>query len=134
MESLTWSELAPGVGFDLVDVDRFRLAMERNGRRFRERVFTPQEQAECDGRADPILHYAARFAAKEAGMKALGTGWSGGVGFRDFEVHSNGKQAPRLELHGKAAEVAQRLGLRGLRVSLSHTERSAGAAVVALPV
>lgn len=66
-------------------------------------------------------------------MKALGTGWSGGVGFRDFEVHSDGRHPPRLVLHGKAAEVAEHHGLRGLRVSLSHTTRSAGAAVVAVP-
>lgn len=114
-----------------MDVDRFRLAMERHGERFRQRVFTPHEQAECDCRADPILHYAARFAAKEAGMKALGSGWSGGIRFCDFEVHSDGRLPPRLVLHGKAAELAGRLGLDGLRVSLSHTERSAGATVVA---
>ena len=123
---------APGVGIDLVEIERFRAVMERNGQRLLDRVFTPAEQRSCESRADPPVHYAARFAAKEAAMKALGTGWGQhGVGFLQFEIQSDGKTAPRLLLTGKAAELAGQAELRGMRVSLTHSETTAGAVVVA---
>ncbi|HEX9792613.1 MAG TPA: holo-ACP synthase [Planctomycetota bacterium] len=123
------AETPPGLGLDLVDLDRFQQAMERSGEAFLARIFTGQERAECAQRSNPLQHFAARFAAKEAGMKALGTGWTGGVGFHDFEVISDGANPPRLYLYGKAAEVMAAHGLRGTRLSMSHTERTAGAVV-----
>ncbi|HBF22258.1 MAG TPA: hypothetical protein DDW23_00460, partial [Planctomycetes bacterium] len=73
-----------GVGIDLVEIDRFRVSLETGGEKILNKLFTAQEQASCNTRKDPIPHYAARFAAKEAAMKALGTGWTRGVAFTDF--------------------------------------------------
>lgn len=120
----------PGIGLDLVDLDRFAESWSRSESGFRRRVFTDKEQAECDGRTDSLPHYAARFAAKEAAMKALGTGWSHGVGFTDFEILSDGKSAPRVCIYGEAAERLKQSGVRGLEVSLTHTPSTAGAVVM----
>jgi holo-[acyl-carrier protein] synthase len=122
----------PGIGIDLVEVERFRASLERGGQAFLDKLFTPGEQADCGGRADPAPHYAARFAVKEAAMKALGRGYGQeGVGFRDFELLKDDGGRPSLRLHGAAAEFARARGLRGLRVSLTHTATSAGAVVLA---
>ncbi len=122
----------PGVGIDLVEVERFRASMERGGQAFLDKLFSPAEQADCASRADPAPHFAARFAAKEAAMKAIGHGYGqDGVGFRDFELHREESGRPRLELQGAAAELARAHGLRGLRVSITHTRTSAGAVVIA---
>jgi holo-[acyl-carrier protein] synthase len=121
-----------GVGVDVCDVERIRHALEAStGARFRERVFTPGEQAYCEARRrGRFASYAARFAAKEAGMKALGTGWGQGVGWRDFEVVRVAGEAPRLVLHGKAEEIARRRGMGRWLLALSHTSASALASVV----
>ena len=121
-----------GVGVDVCDVDRIRRALEAStGARFRDRVFTAAEQTYCEARRrGRFASYAARFAAKEAGMKALGTGWAQGVGWRDFEVVREGGEAPRLVLHGKAAEIARRRGMARWLLALSHTDVSALASVV----
>lgn len=122
---------APGLGVDLVDVARFMASLQRGGERMRERMFTDQEWQECQSRANPGPHLAARFAAKEAGMKCLGTGWTQGVGFADFEVISDGKTAPRMVLHGQAAQIAASMSIRTLRLSLSHTDDQAIAIALA---
>ena len=122
----------PGIGVDLVDIARLVAALERGGPPLRDRMFTPAEQEECEGRPNPGMHYAARMAAKEAGMKVLGTGWTGGVGFQDFEVISDGRTAPKLRLHGQAAVVASRHGIREMRLSLSHTDTMAIAFVIGI--
>ena len=121
-----------GVGVDVCDVERIRRALEAStGARFRDRVFTAAEQAYCEARRrGRFASYAARFAAKEAGMKALGTGWGQGVGWRDFEVVRVAGEAPRLVLHGKAEELARRRGMRRWLLALSHTDASALASVV----
>jgi holo-[acyl-carrier protein] synthase len=121
-----------GLGVDLCDVERVRRALEGpSGQRFRDRVFTPAEQEYCEARKrGRFASYAARFAAKEAAMKALGTGWGGGVGWRDFEVLPAGDGPPRLVLHGEAAKVAARRGLVRWLVALSHTDSGAVASVV----
>lgn len=129
--SISLPEGVPGVGIDLVDVGRLEASLERGGQALRDRMFTPAEQAECDRRSSPGMHLAARMAAKEAGMKVLGTGWTGGVGFCDFEVISDGSTAPRLVLHGRAAELARQAGIEQMRVSLSHTAELAIAIVIA---
>ncbi len=122
----------PAIGIDLVDVGRLRDSIERGGQAFLDKVYTADEQAYCAGRADPAPHYAARFAAKEAAMKALGYGFGqGGVGFRDFELLRDDAGRPRLQLAGAAAERARESGVRGLRVSITHTDHGAAAVVVA---
>ena len=120
-----------GTGVDLAEVDRVRAAlMASHGERFRQRVFTPGEIAYVERKANKYERYAARFAAKEAGMKAMGTGWRGGIKWTDFEVANLPSGRPTLRLHGKAAEVAARLGVRSIALSITHTGTMACAFVV----
>lgn len=120
-----------GLGVDLVDVPRVRALLERHGDRFKERTFTTGEIAYCDGCADPAIHYAARFAAKEAAAKALGTGlWAEGVDWKDFEVTRAASGRPGLLLHHAAAAHAAALGVRATHLSLSHTRELAIAQVI----
>jgi holo-[acyl-carrier protein] synthase len=120
-----------GTGLDLAEVDRIRQAIERYGRRFLERVFTPAEIAYVERKANRFQRYAARFAAKEAGMKAIGTGWRAGVRWQDFEVANLPSGKPTLKLHGQAGRVAQGLGVKSISLSLTHTA-SVGMALVIL--
>jgi holo-[acyl-carrier protein] synthase len=119
-----------GCGIDSAEVNRIRAAAERFGQRFLKRVFTPAEIAYVERKANRWERYAARFAAKEAGMKALGTGRRG-AGWLDFEVVNLASGKPTLLLHGRAAELAARLGVRRVNLSLTHTAQ-AGLAVVIL--
>jgi holo-[acyl-carrier protein] synthase len=119
-----------GVGIDVVEIERIRDLRQRRGDRFCERVFTAGEVSACLQREDPAPSLAARFAAKEAGMKALGTGWGEGVGWRDLEVVSLAGKQPRLELHGRAASRAAELGAYCSHLSLSHDGGVAAAVVV----
>lgn len=120
-----------GLGIDLVDVPRVRALLDRHGDRFKERTFTAGEITYCDGCADPAIHYAARFAAKEAAAKALGTGlWTEGVDWKDFEVTRADNGRPGLQLHGAAAGHAAALGVRHAHLSLSHTRELAIAQVI----
>jgi holo-[acyl-carrier protein] synthase len=121
-----------GLGVDLCAVTRIRRALEADtGRRFRARVFTDAEQAYCESRRrGRFASYAARFAAKEAAMKALGTGWAKGVGWRDFEVVRDPGGPPRLVLHGRAAALARQRGLGRWLLALSHDGSGAVASVV----
>jgi holo-[acyl-carrier protein] synthase len=119
-----------GLGIDIVEVARLAAALGRHGDRFVDRVFTDAERAACDARGDRILALAARFAAKEACLKALGTGWAEGLGFRDVEVVREGNQPPRLVLHGEAARRAETLGVVRSHVSLTHQPGTAAAVVV----
>ena len=120
-----------GLGIDLVEVGRIRDMLTRHGDRFKERTFTPGEIAYCDSCADPAIHYAARFAAKEAAAKALGTGlWAEGVDWKDFEVTRADNGRPGLQLHGAAASHAAALGVRRAHLSLSHTRELAIAQVI----
>lgn len=120
-----------GTGIDLCEVDRMEKAIAAQyGRRLVERVFTPLEIAYAESKANKFERYAARFAAKEAGMKALGTGWRGGLTWRDLEVSNLPSGRPTLRLYGKAAEVAATLGVRHISLSLTHTAALAMALVV----
>lgn len=119
-----------GTGIDLAEVARIREAVERYGRRFLERVFTAGEIAYVETKANRYERYAARFAAKEAGMKAIGTGWRGGVRWQDFEVRNRRSGRPELLLHGVAAEAARRMGVERIHLSLTHTETVAQAFVI----
>ena len=119
-----------GIGVDVVKVERLVAALERFGERMERRLFTEGELAYCRGFQDPLPHLAARFAAKEAGSKALGTGMSQGVGWKDFEVLQPGGRQPRLELHGRARELFAALGCTATHLSLSHDGGLAVASVV----
>jgi holo-[acyl-carrier protein] synthase len=119
-----------GTGIDIAEVPRIRKAMERFGDRFLQRVFTPAEILYCDSKANRAERYAARFAAKEAAMKAIGTGWNHGVRWRDCEITRMPGGRPTLTLHGKAAEFAARLGMKHAALSLSHTAEQAIAQVI----
>jgi holo-[acyl-carrier protein] synthase len=114
------------VGVDIVEIERVEKALARHGERMLGRVYTPLEVAFCRGRASEL---AARFAAKEAVMKALGTG-ARGVAWREIEVLPNHRGKPLVYLHGRAAARAERIGLRGLDISMSHSRDFAVAFVV----
>lgn len=115
-------------GVDIIEIDRIQRVLERWGDRFLRRIYTVEEASYCRGRAQNL---AARFAAKEAAMKALGTGLRG-VGWRDIEVVRNEAGAPSLVLHGRARVRAEALGVRELALSLSHSRNYAVAFVVGL--
>jgi holo-[acyl-carrier protein] synthase len=119
-----------GTGVDLAEVPRIRASVERFGDRFVRRIFTPHEIAYVERKANRFERYAARFAAKEAGMKAIGTGWKRGVRWQDFEVANLPSGKPTLRLYGVAAEVAARLGVRNVSLSLTHTQEMAMAHVI----
>ena len=120
-----------GVGLDLTEVDRIRKLLESHPERFLDRVFTPEEQRYCAGRARAAESYAGRFALKEAVMKVLGTGWGGqGVGFRDIEAVKLPSGAVEAGLHGRAAEVAQDLGIVKVHVTITHVAGMAAAMAV----
>ena len=123
-----------GTGIDMIEVERVRAALERarTGTRFRARVFTEREIAYCESRGRARYQsYAARFAAKEAAMKALGTGWNRHVGWSAIEVARERGQPPTIVLSGKAADFAARKGVRRFHLSLTHTAASAIAHVIA---
>ncbi len=119
-----------GIGTDLAEVSRIREAIERHGRRFIDRIFTPAEIAYAERKANVFERFAARFAAKEAGMKAIGTGWKRGVRWQDFEVINLPSGKPTLALHGVASTVAEKLGARNVALSLTHTAEQAMAIVI----
>lgn len=119
-----------GLGADIAEVDRIEAAIARHGRAFLERVFTPQEIAYCERHRARGERYAARFAAKEATMKALGTGWSRGVRWVDIEVTRLAGGRPTIELHGAARQHAERMGVSRILVSLTHSGNIAFAEVI----
>ena len=119
-----------GTGVDIVEIERIRSVMERQKDRFIERVFTLQERQFCERYRDPAPHYSARFAAKEALFKALGTGWAKGVGWLGVEVLRQDQQAPVMALHGEAEKTFVRLGAKRVHLSLSHSDQWAVATVI----
>ena len=119
-----------GSGIDIAEVPRIREAISRYGERFLKRVFTEGEIEYCESKANRVERYAARFAAKEAGMKAIGTGWNHGVRWRDIEVARKPGGRPTLLLHGQAAEFAAKLGATNIALSLTHTAEHAMAQVI----
>ncbi len=119
-----------GIGVDIVDIRRFRGVLERQQDRLIRRVFTPLEQEFCRKHHDPVPFFAARFAAKEALFKALGTGWAKGISWQDVEVRREQSEAPVLALHGRAEEKSRALGACHAHLSLSHSDNSAVAIVI----
>jgi len=119
-----------GTGIDIVEIARFRKILAGTGNRFLDRVFTPEEQRFCLARRDPAPHFAARFAAKEAVFKALGTGWSNGVTWLDAEVRRQDHGAPVIMLHGVASEIAASKSVGRIHLSLTHTNNCAAATAI----
>ena len=123
-----------GTGIDVIEVDRIERALTRPriGDRFRNRVFTAAEVAYCESRGKPRYQsYAARFAAKEAAMKAMGTGWNRNVGWAEIEVVRERGKAPTIALHGKTAEFARRKNIACFHLSITHTASQAIVHVIA---
>ncbi|MBI2220688.1 MAG: holo-ACP synthase [Acidobacteria bacterium] len=118
-----------GLGIDATDIPRVRETYQKYGGRFLRRVFTDEEIAYCLRRRDPVPHLAGRFAAKEAGMKAIGTGHTRGVLWRDVEVLRGGGP-PQLRFHGAAARHAQALGMTRSLLTITHSEMLAFAQVI----
>jgi holo-[acyl-carrier protein] synthase len=116
-----------GVGIDVVDIGRF----ERSKPRVRERLFTRGEASYCIRQIRPGLHFASRFAAKEAVLKALGTGWSGGIAWTDVEIVREAHGRATVNLTGQALKVAKKLKIRRWHVSMTHTATTAAAIAVA---
>ena len=120
-------------GIDLVDFGRIEQMMERHSERFLDRVFTPREQADAAKVKNNIEKLAGRFAAKEAVMKLIGTGWRDGVAWTDIEVVNNPLGQPVVTLSGKVKELADALRLGPVTLSITHTANFAMASAVALP-
>ena len=119
------------VGLDLARIDRFEKVHARHGDRLLERLFTDGERAYCDRRASRMASYTGRFAVKEAVMKALGTGWSSGVSWRDIEVVRASGAAPELRLHGSTARIAREKGIVRIHITITHDAGVAAAVAIA---
>lgn len=130
-EQRSYFEGAVGLGVDIVEIERMKAIIERTPS-FTERVFSPEERAYCEGTASPATHYALRFAAKEAVVKALGTGFSEGIWVHDIEVERASNGRPSVKLRGRALEVAEEQGVRSLALSLSFTRNDAVACAMAV--
>ncbi len=119
-----------GTGIDIAEVPRIAESIQRFGERFLRRIFTEGEIQYCESKANRVERYAARFAAKEAAMKALGTGWNRGVRWRDIEVFRQPGSRPTIKFYGKAADFAAHLNAKNVALSLSHTPEQAIASVI----
>lgn len=119
-----------GLGVDIAEVGRVKAAIERHGETFLRRVYTPSEREYCERFKNKFERYAGRFAAKEAAMKALGTGWSRGVRWVDVEVVREKGGKPTMKLAGEASNVAERMGVKNIALSITHTANQAFAQVI----
>jgi holo-[acyl-carrier protein] synthase len=119
-----------GIGIDVIQNERIRESVQRFGDRFLNRIYTEGEIGYCKKCAHPEIHYAARFAAKEAAFKALGTGWAAGVKWKDVEVERLASGKPELHLHGEALSKATEMGAKRFYVSLTHDQLVSCAVVI----
>ena len=119
-----------GMGIDVAEVKRIKAVIESQGERFLQRVYTPDEAAYCEQFRNKYERYAGRFAAKEAAMKALGTGWSRGVRWVDVEVVRKHGGRPTITLKGEARKIADSLGVENIALSITHTAEQAIAQVI----
>ena len=119
-----------GIGVDLCEVDRIEAAIARHGERFLTRIYTESERAYCESKQNRMERFAGRFAAKEAAMKAIGTGWRRGVAWRDFEVIRTPSGQPVISFHGVAQKIADELGVGKAFVSITHIKSMAMAQVM----
>jgi holo-[acyl-carrier protein] synthase len=130
--SAAWrkDKLIVGLGLDIAEIDRIEAAIARHGTPFLERLYTPSEVAYCESYRNKFERYAGRFAAKEATMKALGTGWRRGVRWRDIEVIREPSGKPSLSLSGAAKRIAEDLGVRNISLTITHSGNLALAEVI----
>jgi holo-[acyl-carrier protein] synthase len=119
-----------GLGIDICEVDRIREAVQRHGEAFLKRVYTPSEIAYSKKHRDPYERYAARFAAKEAAMKALGTGWRRGVRWVDIEVARMPSGQPTIKFYGETEKIAESLGVKRILLTITHSGNTALAQVI----
>ncbi|MHC4534959.1 MAG: holo-ACP synthase [Planctomycetota bacterium] len=119
-------------GIDLVDCPRIEAMIERHGKRFIQRVFTAAEQAYAEANKNGIEKLAGRFAAKEAVLKLMGTGWRGKIAWTDVEVINNSSGQPEVTLGGEVEKIAGKLGIKHISISITHTANFAIASAVAL--
>ena len=119
-----------GIGTDIIETDRINALIEKHGQRFLDKIFTTTEQEICMSAANRGQRLAARFAAKESVMKALGTGWAQGVRFKDIEIPTREKEPPRIELRGAAARRTEELSGNRWHVSITHIPKYAVAFVI----
>ena len=119
-----------GIGLDLAEVDRIEQAIAKHGERFLQRIYTDAERRYCESKPNKFERFAGRFAAKEAAMKAIGTGWKRGVAWREFEVMRAPSGQPIVLFHGKAGEIAKGLGVKKALVTISHSKAHAIAQVL----
>jgi len=122
--------LIVGLGLDISEIDRIEAALTRHGSAIIERLYTPEEVAYCESHKNKFERYAGRFAAKEAGMKALGTGWRRGVRWRDLEVVREASGKPTLRLSGIALQIAEKLGVKHISLTITHSGNLALAEVI----
>jgi holo-[acyl-carrier protein] synthase len=119
-----------GLGLDISEIDRIEAALTRHGLAILKRLYTPQEVAYCESHKNKFERYAGRFAAKEASMKALGTGWSRGVRWRDIEVVRQPSGKPTLRLAGVALQIAEGMGVKNISLTITHSGNLALAEVI----
>jgi holo-[acyl-carrier protein] synthase len=119
-------------GIDLIECDRIAALLERHGERFRRRVLTPAERENAARFADPVPHISGRFAAKEAVLKVLGTGWRGRIAWTDVEITNDRAGAPLVNLSGEAARIAAQRGIGQILLTITHTDDYAAASAIAL--
>jgi holo-[acyl-carrier protein] synthase len=122
--------LIVGLGLDIAEIDRIEAAITRHGAPILERLYTPAEVAYCESHRNNFERYAGRFAAKEAAMKALGTGWRRGVRWRDIEIIREPSGKPSLALRGAAKQIADGLGVKNISVTITHSGNLALAEVI----
>lgn len=121
-----------GIGTDIIECLRIAQMIERHGELFLTRVYTPHEIEYCTARKAATQHYAGRFAAKEAVLKALGTGWTRGIAWSDIEVRNDAGGKPRILLGGGAREVSEQMGIAEMLISISHCRTHATAYALAM--
>ncbi len=121
-----------GIGTDIIEVERIEAMLSRHDETFLQRVFTAEETRYCSQHKASSQHFAGRWAAKEATLKALGTGWARGIQWTDIEITNLAGGAPRIELHGTALEYATQRGIREMKISISHCKAFAVACVIAV--
>jgi len=122
-----------GHGIDIIETTRIRASVQEHGERFLDRVFTPAEQAYCARNKKRYFeHLAGRFAAKEAVLKVLGTGWRGGISWTDIEILPEPSGQPKVQLSGESLRIATELGIANWHVSISHIETHATASAIGL--
>lgn len=123
-----------GIGTDIIEIDRVANMIDKHGDTFFRRVFTDEEVRYSSARAKSVQHFAGRFAAKEAVLKSIGTGWAAGIKWNEIEVTNDGSGRPLLELTGRAREVARELGIDEVLISISHSKNYAIAFATAVQI